>query len=90
MKRVTTVFKERPAELVSVPQTTHTCDWCQKEVTDHGEMTYGGSSIGGWYHITRTPKSTALHELQQPREWDFCDFECLSCWVNDSDQRGRR
>jgi hypothetical protein len=80
MKRVTTVFKERPAELVPVSQTTHICDLCKKEVSDHG----------GWYHITRTPKSTALHELQQPRNWDFCSFGCLSLhvhWVNDMIRR---
>lgn len=63
--------------------TTHTCDWCQKQVSDNGEMLIGGSHNGGWYHLSRTPKSTALEELKREREWDFCSFECLSLWVND-------
>lgn len=83
MKRVTQTLKEFPAQLTYVAQTTHTCDWCSKQVSDNSEFIIGGSHNGGWYHVERTPKSTGLDELRKPREWDFCSFECLSCWVND-------
>jgi hypothetical protein len=68
----------------SVDHTTYTCDWCAKEVSDHGEILIGGSVNGGWYHVSRMPKSTALEELRRESQWDFCGFECLSMWVNDS------
>lgn len=59
------------------------CDWCQKRVTDNGEMLLGGSHDGGWFHVIRTPKSTALDELRKAAERDFCSFECLGMWVGD-------
>jgi len=90
MKRCTLVVKEKPATFVSVAQTTHICDWCAKEVSDHGEVFIGGSPSGGWYHLSRTPRSTSLPELSQTNEWDFCSFECLGLWVNDDKQKGRR
>jgi len=83
MKKVTqSVRQESVTRLVDT--ITHTCDWCAKEVSDHVEMLIGGSHNGGWYHVCRQPESTALEELKRRAEWDFCSFECLSMWVNDS------
>lgn len=60
---------------------TTICDNCGKENCDHGEMMIGGSYIGGWYHLSRTPRSTGLSELQKQSSWDFCSEKCLNEFV---------
>ncbi len=83
MIQVVPIPKERPAQMTLVNQTTHTCDWCSKKAVDNGEMRFGGSVGGGWYHVSYTPKTTGLDELKKARQYDFCGFECVSLWVND-------
>ena len=65
----------------TVTITTLTCNNCGKEVCDHGQVLIGGSFNGGWYNLARTPKSTALAELQRERNWDFCSAKCLREFV---------
>jgi len=86
MKEITQSVRQQSV-IHLVNTTTHTCDWCAKEVSDHGEMLIGGSHTGGRYHVSRQPESTALEELKRLAEWDFCSFECLSMWVNDPENK---
>jgi hypothetical protein len=54
-----------------------TCDNCGREVSDEGEISYGGHVHDGWYHLTRHGGSTALSELNRKRDWDLCGLKCL-------------
>ncbi len=64
-----------------VPVNTTICDNCGKENCDHGQIMIGGSYIGGWYHLGRTPRSTGLNELRMQNSWDFCSLKCLKEWA---------
>lgn len=64
-----------------VPINTLICDNCRKEITNNGEVSYGGSWAGGWYHLSKWLGSTQLEELQKIRNWDFCSIKCLQEFV---------
>ncbi len=88
MRKVDHILRQVHPMLTHVEQITHTCDWCQKQVVE-GEPMYGGSYTGGWFHVGRAIRGTALEELRREREWDFCGFECLSWWINDGQTRDK-
>lgn len=56
------------------------CDCCKKEVSDNGEMRFGGSAFDGWIHLNVVNGSTQLNELNKKSNFDFCSKECLLEW----------
>jgi hypothetical protein len=58
------------------------CDACQKEVSDDGEMRFGGSAFQGWLHLSLTDGSTQLDRLMAQKEWDFCCVNCLQDFID--------
>ena len=78
--KIETHTKKTVEQFITVNTTR--CDNCKREVCDHGEMIIGGSYKGGWLHLSRTPQSTSLQELQKCNSFDFCSVKCLKEWID--------
>lgn len=60
------------------------CDYCGKEVSDNGEISFGKSYFYGWIHLNINNDSAYIGDLNKNTEFDFCSMECLNSFLSQS------